>query len=95
MPLSLGNKNLRLSRQNLHTMFAEKHVAITHDHESSLRNLKNAHGVCVAVNEDGASLEVVLADKSRWGIVPDDISHNSIEGRISLSFPGRRTIRIV
>jgi len=95
MPLSLGNKKMRLSAKNLHAMLAGKHVAITHDDESFLRNLKNGHGICMAVNEDQIGLEIVLSDRSRWGIIPDDISQNSIEGNISLSFPGRRTVRIV
>lgn len=80
------------SLEGLIEMLPGESVTITHTGNSTL---KDSSGVCKTVHTTENGFDVELTNGGRWGIVPDTLTRDSIEGNIGKFVAGRRKIQIV
>lgn len=72
--------------------FANKQVKITHTGNVSLRD---GSGTCKTFHTTESGVDIELEDKSRWGLIPDQLTNDSVEGNVDALIAGRRKIQII
>jgi len=91
MDVGVENKVTDEVVEHLTQIFEGKTVVIT---STGNRALTDGEGICKTFhNVDGKSVDIELTNGQRYGLVPEIISQNSIEGNLGL-ISGRREIRI-
>jgi len=86
-------QDLEAVAQLLNHIFVGKHVDITHTGNSRLHD---GRGVCKAfrVVPDGGGLNMEMTNGNSWGLDPDTITADSVEGSIYPWIEGRRRVQL-
>lgn len=84
-----------ITLERLQAVFVGQKVKITHPYNPQNNRLSNREGVCAAVHKTETGVDFELADRSRWGLAPDELTQSAVEGDIQALITARRRVEIV
>lgn len=86
-----------ISLKQLNRLFSGMRVAVTSTSSDgrNLRANKKDYGICKMFHKTESGVDIELKNESRYGLTPELLTENSVEGEVSCLIALRRRVDLV